>query len=59
MNVMFLGFCVPDEMWTFWPCVRTVESLTSQRAVCSLWQKFLEDPDGYLTWKYIGGSSAA
>jgi len=34
--------------------VRTVESLTSQRAVWSHWQKFLEDPDDYLTWKHIG-----
>jgi len=54
INVVFLSFCVPDEMWTFWPCVRTVESLTSQHAVWSHWQKFLADPDDYLTWKYIG-----
>jgi hypothetical protein len=59
INVVFLSFCVPDEIWTFWPCVRTVESLTSQRAVWSHWQKFLEDPDDYLTWKYIGSSSVA
>ena len=55
INVVFLSFCVPDEMWAFWPCVRTVESLTSQRAVWSHWQKFLADPDDYLTCKYIGG----
>jgi hypothetical protein len=53
INVVFLSFCVPDERWTFWPSVRTMESLTSQRAVWSHWQKFLEDPDSYLTWKYI------
>jgi hypothetical protein len=53
-NVVRLEFCVPDEAWTFWPCVRTAESLTTQRAVWSHWQKFLEDPNDYLTWKYIG-----
>lgn len=35
-------------------CVRTVESLTSQRAVWTHYQKFLADPDSYLTWKYVG-----
>ena len=55
-NIVFLSFCVPDEMWTFWPCVRTVESITSQRAVWSHWRKFLEDPDSYLTWKYSVGN---
>ena len=59
INVVFLSFCVPDEKWTFWPCVRTVESLTSQRAVWSHWQKFLKDPDMYLTWKSVGSSSMA
>jgi hypothetical protein len=59
LNIVFLSFRVPDDKTTFWPCIRTVESLTSQRAIWSHWQKFLEDPDSYLTWKYIGDSAAA
>jgi hypothetical protein len=59
MNIVCLEFCVPDNQWTFWPCIRTVESLTSQRAVWAHWLKFLENPDSYLTWKYIGSSSVA
>ena len=59
MNVVFLSSCAPDDKTTFWPCVRTVESLTSQRAMWSHWQKFLEDPETYLTWKYISSSSVA
>jgi hypothetical protein len=58
-NIVYLSFCTPDDRATFWSCVRTVESLTSQRAVWSQWQRFLEDPDSYLTWKYIGNSAAA
>ena len=54
MNVVFLSFFVPDNQWTFWPCVRTVESLTTQRTIWAHWQRFLTDPDHYLTWKYIG-----
>jgi hypothetical protein len=57
-NIVYLEFCVPDEQWKFWPHVRTVESLTSQRSIWSHWQKFLEEPDSYLTWKYIGKSTA-
>lgn len=53
-NIVFLSFCLPDEKTKFWPCVRTVESLTSQQAVWSVWQRFLANPDMYLTWKYIG-----
>lgn len=49
MNVVFLSFCVPDGKTIFWPYDRTVESLISQRAVWSHWQRFLEDPDRYLT----------
>lgn len=58
-NVVFLDFCAPGGRTTFWPCVRTVGSLTSQRAVWAHWQKFLEDPESYLTWKHIGCSSVA
>jgi hypothetical protein len=54
LNIVFLSFQVPNDKANFWPCIRTVESLTSQRSIWSHWQKFLEDPDGYLTWKYIG-----
>jgi len=54
MNVVCLEFCVPDGQWTFWPHVRTIESLTSQRSLWSHWQKLLEDPHSYLTWKYVG-----
>jgi hypothetical protein len=54
MNVVFLSFCVPDAKMTIWPCVRTVESLTTQRSVWWHWQEFLVHPDSYLTWKYIG-----
>lgn len=54
MNVVWLTFCVPDPRWEFWPNVRTVESLTTQRAVWAYWQQFLEDPEMYLTSKYIG-----
>jgi hypothetical protein len=57
INVVFLSFCAPDGRTAYWPCVWTVESLTSQRAVWAHWQKFLADPDMYLTWKYIGSSS--
>jgi hypothetical protein len=53
-NIVHLSFSTPDDRTTFWPCVRTVESLTSQRAVWSHWQRFLAEPDDYLTWKYIG-----
>jgi len=53
-NVVWLEFCVPEPPWQFWPRIRTVESLTSQRAIWLHWQKFLADPDMYLTWKYIG-----
>jgi hypothetical protein len=56
MNIVCLEFCIPDPPWQFWSCVRRVESLTSQRAVWSHWQRFLDDPDSYLTWKYIGES---
>jgi hypothetical protein len=56
MNIVWLTFCVPDPRWEFWPNVRTVESLTTQRAVWAYWQQFLENPDMYLTSKYIGGS---
>jgi len=35
INVVFLSFCAPDGKTTFWPCVRTVESLTSRRTVWS------------------------
>jgi hypothetical protein len=53
-NIVHLSFSAPDDHTTFWPCIRTVESLTSQRAIWSHSQRFLEDPDSYLTWKYIG-----
>jgi hypothetical protein len=36
INIVFLSFCVPDGKTTFWPCIRTIESLTSQRAVVTL-----------------------
>ena len=58
-NIVYLNFCTPDDTATFWPCVRTIESLTSQRAIWAHWQRFLEDPDSYLAWKYIGNSAAA
>ena len=58
-NIVHMSFSAPDENTTFWPCIRTVESLTSQRAIWSHWERFLEDPDSYLTWKYIGNSAAA
>ena len=54
MNIVWLEFCASDEKTAFWPCFRTIESLTPQRAVWMHWQKFLEDPETYLTWKYIG-----
>ena len=54
-NIVFLSFGVPDDRASYWPCIRTVESLTSQRSVWTHWQRFLADPDDYLTWKYIGG----
>jgi hypothetical protein len=57
MNVVWFTFGVPDDRWQFWPPVRTVESLTRQRDVWAHWQKFLENPDMYLTWKYIGSST--
>ena len=53
-NIVFLSFRAPDGKTTYWPCIRTVESLTRQRIIWSHWQKFLADPDDYLTWKYIG-----
>jgi hypothetical protein len=59
VNIVHLSFSTPDGHTTFWPCIRTVESLTSRRAVWSHWQRFLEDPGSYLTWKYIGNSAAA
>jgi hypothetical protein len=55
MNAVWMTFCVPDPQWIFGPNVRTVESMTSQRAVWAYWQQFLEDPDMYLTSKYISG----
>jgi hypothetical protein len=42
-------------LWNEIASFRTVELLTSPRGFCSHWKKFLEDPDDYLTWKYIGG----
>jgi len=56
-NIVWLEFCLPDPPWHFWTCIRRVESLTSQRAVWAHWQRFLDDPDAYLTWRYIGNSS--
>lgn len=53
MNVVWMTFSVPDQPWEFWPTVRRVESLTTQRAVWAYWHQFLEDPDMYLTWKYM------
>jgi hypothetical protein len=58
-NVVHLAFGVPVDRAQYWPRVRVVESLTSQRALWSHWQRFLEDPDRYLTWKYIDNSAAA
>jgi hypothetical protein len=58
-NIVQLSFSAPGDRTTFWPCIRTVESLTSQRAIWSHWQRFLEDPESYLTWKHIGNSAAA
>jgi hypothetical protein len=56
-----LHFHSPANHWAFlWDeiaSVRSVESLTSQHAVWSHWQKFLENPDDYLTWNYIGGNT--
>ena len=49
MNVVFFSFCVPDGKTTLWSCIRTIQSLTSQRGVWLHWQKFLDHPDMYLT----------
>jgi hypothetical protein len=35
MIIAFQLLCTTDRRTTFWPRIRTVESLTSQRAVCS------------------------
>jgi hypothetical protein len=51
LNIVFMSFCVPDGRNDFFPCVRTVESLTSQRDIWKHWQRFMSDPDEYLTFR--------
>jgi hypothetical protein len=53
-DLVHLAFSSPHNRASFWPCTRTVGSLTSQRSEWSHWKKLLNDPDSYLTWKHIG-----
>jgi hypothetical protein len=50
-NIVFLEFGMPHPTFEFFPTTRTVESLQTQRQIWSVWEKFLADPDDYLTWK--------
>jgi hypothetical protein len=50
-DFVFIDFCASDEKNEFYPCVRSVGGLMTQRAIWSVWERFLTDPDDHLTWK--------
>ena len=54
LNVVFLEFGVPDDKNDFYNCIRTIGSLTRQRAIWSVWEKFIADPDEDLTFRRFG-----
>jgi len=50
-NPVFIDFCAPDGKNEYYPCIRSVGGLMSQRAIWSVWERFLADLDDYLSWK--------
>ena len=51
MNIVWITFGVPQPHFEFHDVTRKVESLMTQRQVWAVWERFLKDPDEYLTWK--------
>jgi hypothetical protein len=50
-DFVFMQFGVPHSTFQFFPTTRTLEGMQTQRQIWAVWEKFMTDPDDYLTWK--------